>query len=70
MYKSFDNGKLTSTLINLDIEELSFCYSLALLTHIKNGDLKMKKTTLQLTPNLLEETLSSDNSFELDESFK
>ena len=53
MYKSFDNGKLTSTLVNLDIEELSFCFSLALLTHIRNGDQKIKKSPLQLTPNLL-----------------
>jgi len=70
MYKSFDNGKLTSTLVNIDLEELSFCFSLALLNHIRNGDSKTKKTPLQLTPNLEQETISSDNSFELDESFK
>ena len=35
MYQSFDSGKLTSTLINLDIEEMSNCLGWALLKHIK-----------------------------------
>ncbi len=38
MYKSFDNAKLTSTLVNLDLEEISYCLSLALITHINNGN--------------------------------
>ena len=38
MYKSFDNGKMTSTLHNLDLEELSFCLSCALMIHINEGD--------------------------------
>lgn len=42
LYMSFDSGKLTSTLINLDIEELCFCLSCALLKYIEfnnNNDL-------------------------------
>jgi hypothetical protein len=35
MYLSYDSGKLTSTLINLDIEELTFCFSAAILNHIE-----------------------------------
>ena len=38
MYKSFDNGKMTSTLHNLDLEELSFCLSCALISHINNNN--------------------------------
>jgi hypothetical protein len=37
MYISFDNGKMTSTLVNLDLEEMSFCLSCAILAHIKNN---------------------------------
>ena len=37
MYMSFDSGKLTSTLVNLDIEELSFCLASAILKHIEYG---------------------------------
>jgi len=38
MYKSFDNGKMTSTLHNLDLEELCFCLSCALIDHINVGN--------------------------------
>lgn len=38
MYMSFDGGKLTSTLINLDIEEMCFCYACAILKHIEHGE--------------------------------
>lgn len=31
---SYDSGKLTSTLVNLDIEELCFCYASAIAKHI------------------------------------
>ena len=34
LYQSFDSGKLTSTLINLDIEELCFCLACAILKYI------------------------------------
>jgi hypothetical protein len=37
MYQSYDSGKLTSTILNLDIEELSFCFASAILTHIQFG---------------------------------
>jgi hypothetical protein len=29
MYQSFDNGKLRSTIINIDIEEMSYCLACA-----------------------------------------
>ena len=35
MYLSYDSGKLTSTLINLDIEELSYCLAGAVEKHIQ-----------------------------------
>lgn len=38
MYNSFEGGKLTSTLVNIDLEELSYCYSQAVIVHIENGD--------------------------------
>lgn len=37
LYVSFDSGKLTSTLLNLDIEEMCFCLSCALIKHIEFG---------------------------------
>jgi len=36
---SIDSGKLTSTLVNLDLEEISFCLSSILLIYIGEGDL-------------------------------
>ena len=36
MYLSFDGGKLTSTIVNIDIEEMSFCLACAILKHITN----------------------------------
>lgn len=35
LYISYDSGKLTSTLVNLDIEELCFCLACALFKHIE-----------------------------------
>ncbi|CAD8124829.1 unnamed protein product [Paramecium sonneborni] len=35
MYLSYDTGKLTSTLVNLDIEEMSNCLAWAILKHIQ-----------------------------------
>ncbi|EGR33732.1 n-terminal domain protein [Ichthyophthirius multifiliis] len=35
MYLSYEGGKLTSTIINLDIEELSYCLSCILLNYIE-----------------------------------
>ena len=35
LYLSFDTGKLTSTLINLDIEELCYCLACALFKYIE-----------------------------------
>lgn len=35
MYSSFDGSKMTSTLINLDIEEMCFCLSCAIRKHIQ-----------------------------------
>lgn len=29
MYQSFDGGKMTSTLVNIDLEEMCFCLSQA-----------------------------------------
>ncbi len=34
MYQSYDSAKLTSTLINLDIEEMCNCLAFALIKHI------------------------------------
>ena len=44
MYLSYEGGKLTSTLINLDIEELCYCLSCIVLKHIENGDFAQIKT--------------------------
>ena len=38
MYMSFDGGKLTSTIVNLDIEEMCFCFACAILKHIDRGE--------------------------------
>lgn len=35
MYLSYDSGKLTSTLVNLDIEEMCFCLACAIIKHIE-----------------------------------
>lgn len=35
MYMSYDSGKLSSTIINLDIEELTHCLGCAILKHIE-----------------------------------
>jgi len=40
MYQSFDSGKLTSTLINLDIEEMCNCLAWALIKHIQFSEKK------------------------------
>lgn len=45
MYQSYDSGKLTSTIINLDIEEMSFCFACAILKHIQHF-LKERKVKL------------------------
>lgn len=37
LYVSFDSGKMTSTLVNLDIEEMCFCLAQALMKHIEFG---------------------------------
>ncbi|EGR28093.1 n-terminal domain protein [Ichthyophthirius multifiliis] len=42
MYVSYEGGKLTSTLINLDIEELCYCLSCIILKYIQQGE-TMKK---------------------------
>lgn len=34
LYLSYDSGKLTSTLVNLDIEEMCFCFAKATCKHI------------------------------------
>ena len=46
MYLSYDSGKLTSTLINLDIEELCFCLACVLLKHILYGFKKDNQSML------------------------
>ena len=38
MFKSFDNVKMTSNIVNIDLEEISFCLAHALIVHIKYGD--------------------------------
>lgn len=40
MYQSFDSGKLTSTLINLDIEEMCNCLAWAIVKHIQFNNKK------------------------------
>jgi len=41
MYLSYDSGKLTSTIVNLDIEEMSFCLACAIFKHIENFESRM-----------------------------
>lgn len=36
MYQSYDSAKLTSTIVNLDLEEMSFCLAAALAKHIEH----------------------------------
>ncbi|CAD8099125.1 unnamed protein product [Paramecium sonneborni] len=43
MYQSFDNGKLASTLINIDIEEISYCVGITLQKMIFIVDLEQQK---------------------------
>ncbi|CAK74405.1 unnamed protein product (macronuclear) [Paramecium tetraurelia] len=43
MYQSFDNGKLASTLINIDIEEISYCVSITLQKMISIVDLEQQR---------------------------
>lgn len=50
MYLSYEGGKLTSTLVNLDIEEMCFCFSCAILKHIdrfEKDEKKMAESKLQ-----------------------
>ncbi|KRX01221.1 hypothetical protein PPERSA_05621 [Pseudocohnilembus persalinus] len=42
LYLSYDSGKLTSTLINLDIEEMCFCLASAVHKHLENFQLNKK----------------------------
>ena len=35
-YRSFDGVKMTSTILNIDIDEMSYCFSQAILTHLRN----------------------------------
>jgi hypothetical protein len=37
MYTSFDSAKMTSTIINLDIEEMCYCLASALMKHLEFG---------------------------------
>ncbi|CAD8183203.1 unnamed protein product [Paramecium pentaurelia] len=43
MYQSFDNGKLASTLINIDIEEISYCVGITLQKMISVVDLEQQR---------------------------
>ncbi|CAD8181112.1 unnamed protein product [Paramecium octaurelia] len=43
MYQSFDNGKLASTLINIDIEEISYCVGITLQKMISIVDLEQQR---------------------------
>jgi hypothetical protein len=38
LYLSFDSGMMTSTLVNLDIEEMCFCLASAIHKHIEYGN--------------------------------
>lgn len=38
MKNSFEGGKMTSTLVNLDLEEMCYCLASAIMVHIENGD--------------------------------
>lgn len=44
MYMSYEGGKLTSTIVNLDIEEMSFCFACAVAKHINHGEDNDKKS--------------------------
>lgn len=37
MYMSIEGGQLTSTIVNLDIEEMCFCFACAVIKHIERG---------------------------------
>ncbi len=37
LYQSFDNGKLRSTIINLDIEEMSYCLAKGIFKMVQEG---------------------------------
>lgn len=50
MYQSFDGGKLTSTLINLDIEEMCNCLAWALIKHIKFNEKKIAYNESMVAP--------------------
>lgn len=39
MYQSFDNGRLASTLINIDIEEISYCVGISIKKMMVQADL-------------------------------
>lgn len=57
MYMSFDSGKLTSTLVNLDIEELSFCLASAILKHIEYGTKQLMNESKYISQTWLEGSL-------------
>lgn len=37
-YQSFDSGKLASTIVNLDMEELCQCFAQTIIKHIEHNE--------------------------------
>ncbi|CAD8086735.1 unnamed protein product [Paramecium sonneborni] len=63
MYQSFDNGRLASTLINIDIEEISYCVGISIKKMMVIADIDLIKN---LNSNVILETddkqsIQSDN---------
>ena len=48
MYSSIEGGQMTSTISNVDLEEMLFCLAKALVVNIQNGDEQYEPLSLSL----------------------
>lgn len=82
LFISFDSGKLTSTLINLDIEEMTYCLACVILKFIEYGENKgeipffqveappMEKQNYEISLDFHQKTKVADDSRNFDLSDK
>lgn len=49
--RSFDGGKMASTIMNIDLEEMSYCLACAVLKHIQFGERQYQLERLNFSKN-------------------
>lgn len=66
LYISFDSGKMTSTLVNLDIEEMTYCLACVMLKFIEFGEVNKGKTPFPPQTNVK----NPEENYHLDLDYK